>query len=112
MGSRIRDRHAAGGSGRYFIDNVFFRANWARVIGPYGIAVYSVLALHANAETQTCFPAYETIADLAGMSRRETARAIKDLATRRIIEIGKYNRHNVYTLLHPDEWGTVPSGHS
>ncbi len=105
--SRARDRNAKGTGGRFFIDNVFFRGNWAMVVGPYGIAVYNVLALHADAITQTCWPSYETIAELAGMSRSQAAEVIRDLAIRRIIRIGKKNRHNVYTLLHPDEWGTI-----
>ncbi len=105
--SRARDRNAKGTGGRFFIDNVFFRGNWARVVGPYGIAVYNVLALHADAITQTCWPSYETIAELAGMSRRQAMTAIGQLAIRRIIHIGKKGRSNLYTLLHPDEWGTV-----
>ncbi len=111
--AKARDRSARGGNGRYFIDNVFFRANWARVVGPYGIAVYSVLALHANADTQTCWPSYQTIADLSGMTRVQAINIAIELEQRHIIEIERHKgKSNTFRLLHHDEWGQgVTGGH-
>ena len=63
---QIRD---ARGSKRYFIDNVFLRGGWGAAVGPYGIAIYDAIALHADGESQDGWPSYSTLAKITGMSR-------------------------------------------
>lgn len=114
----IRDRR---GDNRYFIDNAFLK-NWGAKLGPHCIAVYNVLVMHANADTQKAWPSFQTIADLTGMSRRQVMREIEKLEDNHIIaikEVSELHREsgkkvyssNIFTLLHPDEWGklSVPS---
>lgn len=111
---KIRDRR---GENRYFIDNTFIK-NWGAKLGPHCIAVYNVLVMHANADDQTAYPSFQTIADLTGMSRRQVMREIEKLEANNIIAIKKnYTNHpesgkvvfssSTFTLLHPDEWGKI-----
>jgi hypothetical protein len=70
--------------------------------------VYCVLAKYANARTQRCFPAYETIAREAGVHNRQTiSTALRILEACGLIYIrhGKGgNTPNVYVLLEPSNW--------
>jgi len=52
---------------------------YASVIGPTGIAVYSVLAMCADNTTQKAFPGIEYIAQCSGCSTRQVQRKIKQL---------------------------------
>lgn len=108
---KTRDRQAGN---RYFIDNAFLKT-WGAKLGPHCIAVYNVLVMHANADSQTAFPSFQTIGDMTGMSRRQAVREIDKLKTNNIIRVeertaiapdtGKsYFLSNIFTLLHPDEW--------
>ncbi len=47
---------------------------------PYAIAAYNVIGYHANNQTDTAFPSYNTIAELSGMSRRMAMEAVRLLA--------------------------------
>ena len=48
-------------------------------LGPYGIAVYCALAMHADNEKQTARPGAERIAELIGCSVRKVKQTIKQL---------------------------------
>ena len=50
---------------------------YGRQLGPHGIAVYMALAVHADGESQTCFPSYQTIAREIGVSKPTVLKAIK-----------------------------------
>lgn len=109
---RIRDRR---GKNRYFIDNMFFRGGWAKAVGPYGIAIYNALVLHADIEDQSAWPSYQTLADLTGMSRRQVIREVKKLTDYNLIVVntrmtddGGFTS-NEYILTHSDEW-ILPGG--
>lgn len=102
----VRDRR---GNKRFFIDNALLRGGWGSFIGPYGIAVYNALALHADADNQTGFPSYATIAKITGMSTRQAIREIERLISWNIIEKesrlidGGYSS-NIYYLLDQTQW--------
>lgn len=111
---KIRDRR---GDNRYFVDNIFLKRYGAK-LGPHCIAVYSALAMYANADTQKAWPSFQTIADLVGMSRQQVIREIKKLKAHNIIEAEKRKephpetgkpvfQTDVFTLLHPDEWNKI-----
>jgi hypothetical protein len=110
-GFKVRDRR---GHRRYFIDNALLRGGWGKAIGPYGIAVYNALALHADADTQDAWPSYKTIADLTGMSRRQVIAKMKQLEELGII--AKQSRFtedeqtsNMYYLIRKEDWRAPPS---
>jgi hypothetical protein len=97
-------------SNRYAVDNAFIRGGWGAAVGPYGIAVYDVLCLHADAHTQDAWPSYSTIADLTGMSRRQAIRKIAELERLGLVhkeqerdEEGRVTR-NIYYLTDQSQW--------
>lgn len=104
---KIRDRR---GNHRFFVDNIFLRGGWGATLGPYAIAVYNALALHADADEQSGYPSYATIAKLTGMSRQQAIREVAKLEEYHIIQ--KEPRYdddgslssNDYVLLSPAEW--------
>ena len=79
-------------------------------LGAYGIAVYSVLAMHAHAKSQAAFPSVERVAELTGMSDRQAQKKLRQLQELGLIAI-EPRRHNngrssnLYTLLRipPDD---------
>jgi hypothetical protein len=83
------------------------RDGWGAKIGYCGIALYVTLALHADNKSQTCWPSYEKLADLTGMSRNRAIMAVKTLERYNLIRVVHRSRHqtNCYVLLHPDHWG-------
>lgn len=100
---QIRDKRTAN---RFFVDNTIIR-HYGPGLGPYGIAVYCCLCMHADVDDQTCFPSQATIAELIGCSRRKVHDAILLLEELRLIrverrqkEAGDYDS-NIYTLLDP-----------
>ena len=102
-GIHIRDKRTTN---RFFVDNTIIR-DYGAELGPYGIAVYCCLCVHADLEEQTCFPSQATIAGLIGCSRRKVHDAVLKLealgliqAERRQKDTGDYDS-NVYTLLDP-----------
>jgi len=69
---------AARPVGFYQIDNSLLR-EYGAVIGVYGVAVYNVLAMYANGSGDGIYPAYQTIADQLGISRRKVIDTIDQL---------------------------------
>ncbi len=104
---QVRDRR---GPERYFIDNIFMRGGWAAAVGPYGIAVYDCLALHADADNQDAWPSRATIGRLTGMSSKTAGNKMIELAKHNIIKVesGKAKgRPNTVYLLASSEWRPV-----
>lgn len=94
---------------RYFVDNAIIRV-YGDKLGPYGIAAYNALCVHADKDTQQCWPSYQTLADLVGMSKRQMMREIAKLVEMGLVhkESGKDGAPNTYTLLDPpclSPWG-------
>ena len=108
---RIRDKRTEK---RYFIDNVIVDY-YGAIIGPYGIAVYSVLVRHSNADTgRDSWPSHKTIAHKAGCSVDKTKEVIKQLAELRLIKVvhryddkTKAQTSNEYLILEPLPAGGV-----
>ena len=102
----IRDHR---GPGWFFIDKDFI-TEYGKELGAYGIAVYNILAMHANNTTQESYPSYNTIAALMGCSRVKVIHVIEQLEGYKIIEKTKRQgadgvyMSNVITLLHKDVW--------
>lgn len=112
---KVRDRR---GGDRYFIDNALLRGGWGNKLGPYGIAVYNALALHADADDQDAYPSYGTIARLTGMSKRQAMREIEKLEQSNIIrkmfklDSSGQQTSNEYLLVNKAEWLPVSDSQS
>jgi hypothetical protein len=97
----------------FFVDNKLLR-EYGRLLGPHGVAVYNVLAMHSNSQTQQAEPSFNTIAKMLNMSRRHVIRMAELLQKYNIIDIkkrtylsknGKTLHHpSLITLLKPDVW--------
>lgn len=114
MSNQIQIRDRRGGN-RYFIDNALLKGGWGKKdkLGPYGIAIYNALCMFANADNQTAWPSYQTLAELTGMSRRQAILMMDKLIAYNIVnKISNYHENgqtsNIYELLRPDVWRSVP----
>ena len=91
---------------RLYIDNEFLVNGYGGLLERKAL-VYMCLTKYAHAETQTCFPSYDTIRRETGIKNRNTiARAISILEYLRLIAV-KYahnGRSNKYYLLHHLQW--------
>jgi hypothetical protein len=91
---------------RFFIDNDIIR-EYGQQLGPYGIRVYAALCLHADIDSQECFPSHATIAKLTGMSVSSVKKNVKKLVELELVRVSKQVRKkgghtsNLYTLLTP-----------
>jgi hypothetical protein len=102
---KVRDRRAKR---RYFVDNALLRGGWGAEIGPYGIAVYNAVAMHADADAQSGYPSHQLIADLTGMSRPTVVKTVKTLERWKILEVSRRNgRVHTYYLTDQSEWRPV-----
>ena len=92
----------------FFIPNSYLEGGFAAAYPNATTLVFLVIAKYANAETQSCFPSYETIARESGVHNRGTLRySLHILEASGIV----YIRHakggsssNVYVLLDPSNW--------
>ena len=60
---------------------------WASTLGPYGLAVYAVLARHVDNASQQCRLSYGRIAELLNISRRQVIREVQRLEEYGLIQI-------------------------
>jgi DNA-binding MarR family transcriptional regulator len=67
---------------------------------PTEFTVYVALLSFAGNETRQCWPSKEKIAGRAGISKRSVDTAIKDLETKKLIEVkdGETTRSNIYVI--------------
>ncbi len=97
----IRDARA---SHRFFVDNAVI-TSYGKVLGPYGIAVYVALCMHAGKSTQTCWPSHKTLAEEIGIGPGKVRKCLQELKHLGLIAIsarrGKNGGQtsNIYTLL-------------
>ena len=70
----------------YTIEDAFLK-RFGKLIGPNGIAVYSVLCMHANKKTHESWPSRETISELTGLSVRAISASLKKLSACGLITI-------------------------
>ena len=108
--AKIRDGRQAK---FYWIENRVLLDYGSRM-GMAGIAVYNVLAYHAD-ERRRSFPSYATIRRYTGMSRKTIAGALKTLVELGLLKIrrrlrGRQRQCNVYTLVDPPERAPSPAG--
>ena len=106
---KIRDKRKPK---RLYIDNVFFLRGYARKVGPYGVAIYAALPMHAGNDTQVAWPSYNRLALLTNMSRRQAINKVKELEKLGIVQVekrkaGKVNDTNVVVLLDDSEWKNI-----
>ncbi len=99
MSAELRDGRDRGW---FHIDNVLLDDHGA-TIGAIGVAVYAVLARHAD-RAGVCFPSYARVAALLGLSRPTVIAAMRKLGEAGLIEIQTVKPpgrrpHNVYTLV-------------
>lgn len=95
---------------RYFIDNTFLRGGWGAKLGPYAIAVYNAIALHADSETQEAWPSHGTIAKLTGMSPRQVIREVERLESYNIVYVVSRQAERkppIVTLLDKSVWKPI-----
>ncbi len=91
--------------GFFMVDDRYLNG-WIKICGRTAAVVYFVLCRHANTE-QSCWPHIETIAEKVGASERTIKRAIRKLASHKIIAIGrKSDGSNYYDLLDKSCWIT------
>ena len=91
----IRD---ARGGNRFFIDNDLLD-DYAKVMGPVGLAVYAALARYANSQ-QTCYPSQAAIAAMLGLTRRWVGVKLAQLRELELISVEEREGHSsLYTLL-------------
>jgi len=98
---------------RLWIDNEYFANGYAAAFPKATTLVYGVLAKYANADTQRCFPAWQTLMKETGIKNRRTiSEAIRILEAFGIIAVvhstGKYP--NRYVLLDAQQWKKADSG--
>src|SRR3989344_6128925 len=96
---------------RLYIDNEFFEKGYAALLHNRSL-VYECLAKYARADTQMCYPSYETIIKETGIKNRNTiAQTINLLEYLRLIGVkrGWKGRSNRYYLLHHSEWRALTS---
>jgi len=86
--------------GWYWISREILTVYGKRLKAP-GIAVYNVLASHANQKTQTCFPSQRLIAEMLGISRITVNRKIRQLRELGLLNVKKMKSHCLYSLLGP-----------
>lgn len=92
----------------FFIPNFYLEGGFAAAYPNATTLVFLAIAKYANAETQSCFPSYDTIARESGVRNRGTLRhSLRVLEASGIL----YIRHskggsssNVYVLLDPSNW--------
>lgn len=91
-------------SKRFYVDNELLEC-MAPILKPHGIAIYCVLAKHANSKTQRCWPAYETIMKQSGVGKRNTITKYLNLLQKHgLIAIRGVGRKNIYWLLDVSCW--------
>jgi hypothetical protein len=101
---------------RFFVDNTIIY-DYGPVIGPYGIAVYCALCVHADKDTQNCYPSHRLLAKEIGCSERKVRDVLKQLKDLGLIAVHHRKRKdnngqttNDYFLLDPPARDATPPG--
>lgn len=98
---------------RFWIDNEYFEGGYAAAFPRTTLVVYGILAMHANADTQQCFPAIKRIMKLGRLTNRRTVfDDIRLLEAFDIIAVehSKGRKSNRYLLLDSSKWKPANSG--
>lgn len=91
---------------RYWIDNEFIEQEYMAKLHASVTKVYAVLARHANARTQVCFPSLATIGEESGITSRSTVIAsIRTLEQYAIVDVIRSpHKSNRYLLRDCRTW--------
>ncbi len=92
---------------RLWLDNEYFKEGYGATFPHSVFLVYGVLAMHANARTQICYPPTTKIMKLTRITNRNTVfEAIKILEAHNLIEVkrSKGRFANRYRLLSASVW--------
>ena len=95
-----------------------FLRQWGSEVGPYGIAVYNALKLHADWDYSTCYPSHTTMAKLIGCSRSQVIRELKKLRKLGLIDWKRRRNGNgdltshLYIILPVPDRGVVSGGNN
>jgi biotin operon repressor len=85
-------------NGFLWIENSFFDALATR-IKPSSLLVYLALARRANNNSQECYPSYDELKRMTGLSRQSVASALQELRENGVIDWKLEGRKNRYALL-------------
>jgi biotin operon repressor len=96
--NKIRD---LGNGNWYWISRAVLK-RYGRILKSSGLAVYNVLASHANSKSQTCFPTQDAIAERTGLCRETVNRKIRLLRETGLVRVKRLKGHCLYFLLRPD----------
>lgn len=97
---------------KFYLDDAYLNG-FARICGINATGVYVSLCRHAN-KLQEAFPSIQLMAEELNISFSSTQRAIRTLASHRIITITREKnssgqwRRNTYTLLDKKHWSISP----
>jgi biotin operon repressor len=81
------------------------------VTGPYGVAVYNVLAYFCDGYGRKSFPSVRKIAQMLGISHTTVVEALEKLEALGVIRIEKIpGKTNIYYLIDPEKRGVPPRG--
>ena len=94
---------------RYWIDNEFIEKSYLAKLHASASKVYAVLARHANARTQECYPSLATISKKSGIASRSTViAAIRTLERYAIIDVIRSpHKANHYLLRDCRTWLSI-----
>jgi Helix-turn-helix domain len=124
---RIRDIRARP---FFWCDNTIID-QYARLLGPYALAVYVALVRHADSRTQSCYPSYATLAEELAISRNSVRQAVKTLLKYKLIArkrrrspdgdpasnlyfllgVGRQMTHLGHQMTHGRSYGDLGVGH-
>jgi len=95
----------------FWINNEFLVNGYAKVL-KRGAIIYCVLCKYANAQTQSCFPSYETIMKESGVKNRNSiAKFLNMMDYLGLIRVRKRKerKSNIYYLLDISQWRPLNS---
>jgi DNA-binding transcriptional ArsR family regulator len=108
----MREAVRSGRRANFYITENSFIDHYARDVGATGIAVYHVLARHANCETRSTWIGTAKVAALLGVDQRTVQRALKKLESLNLVRVIRSSSMTTYYLVpvpaRPKSAGTIP----
>lgn len=95
----MREAVRSGRRANFYITENSFIDHYARDVGATGIAVYHVLARHANCETRSTWIGTAKVADLLGVDQRTVQRALKKLESLNLVRVIRSSNMTTYFLV-------------
>jgi hypothetical protein len=95
----MRESVRSGRKANFYITENSFIDNYAREVGPVGMAVYHVLERHVNCETRSTWIGTAKVADLLNLSQRTVQRSLKTLEDLKLIRILRTPTMTTYVIV-------------